>query len=53
MPVHASQMYARNIANLLALIVTDGELRLDFNDEIVARRLRHARRAATMRAERR
>jgi NAD(P) transhydrogenase subunit alpha len=36
MPLHASQMYARNITNLLGLIITDGELTLDFEDEIVA-----------------
>ena len=36
MPLHASQMYARNITNLLALIVSDGELKPDFDDEIVA-----------------
>jgi H+-translocating NAD(P) transhydrogenase subunit alpha len=36
MPLHASQMYARNLTNLLGLIVADGELRLDFDDEIVA-----------------
>jgi H+-translocating NAD(P) transhydrogenase subunit alpha len=36
MPLHASQMYARNITNLLTLIVKDGELALDFDDEIVA-----------------
>jgi NAD(P) transhydrogenase subunit alpha len=36
MPLHASQMYARNITNLLALVVKDGELALDFEDEIVA-----------------
>jgi NAD(P) transhydrogenase subunit alpha len=36
MPQHASQMYARNITSLLQLIVTDGELTLDFDDEIVA-----------------
>jgi NAD(P) transhydrogenase subunit alpha len=36
MPLHASQMYARNITNLLTLIVKDGELALDFEDEIVA-----------------
>jgi H+-translocating NAD(P) transhydrogenase subunit alpha len=36
MPLHASQMYARNITNLLALIVAGGELKLDFEDEIVA-----------------
>ena len=29
-------MYARNITNLLGLIITDGELKLDFEDEIVA-----------------
>jgi len=36
MPQHASQMYARNITSLLQLIVKDGELALDFEDEIVA-----------------
>ena len=36
MPLHASQMYARNITSLLSLIVKDGELALDFEDEIVA-----------------
>jgi NAD(P) transhydrogenase subunit alpha len=36
MPLHASQMYARNITNLLGLIIADGELKLDFEDEIVA-----------------
>jgi NAD(P) transhydrogenase subunit alpha len=36
MPLHASQMYARNITQLLELITADGELSLDFDDEIVA-----------------
>jgi NAD(P) transhydrogenase subunit alpha len=36
MPLHASQMYARNITNLLALIIKDGQLELDFDDAIVA-----------------
>ena len=36
MPLHASQMYARNITNLLALIIKDGRLELDFEDEIIA-----------------
>jgi NAD(P) transhydrogenase subunit alpha len=36
MPLHASQMYARNITNLLGLVIADGELTLDFEDEIVA-----------------
>ena len=34
MPVHASQMYSRNIYNLLMHLVKDGELNLDFNDSI-------------------
>ena len=34
-PVHASQLYARNVANLLLYMVKDGELALDFTDELV------------------
>jgi NAD(P) transhydrogenase subunit alpha len=34
--VHASEMYARNLYNLLALIVKDGELSLDFDDQVIA-----------------
>jgi len=33
-PVHASQMYARNISALLAALIQDGRLHLDFEDEI-------------------
>ncbi len=36
MPTHASFLYARNIANFMALLVRDGELAPDFDDEIVA-----------------
>jgi NAD(P) transhydrogenase subunit alpha len=36
MPTHASQLLSRNIAALLALIVADGALHLDWDDEIVA-----------------
>jgi NAD(P) transhydrogenase subunit alpha len=36
LPVHASETYARNLLNFLALIVKDGELRPDWDDEIVA-----------------
>jgi len=36
MPTHASFLYARNIANFLGLLVRDGELAPDFDDEIVA-----------------
>ncbi|MFN8161251.1 MAG: Re/Si-specific NAD(P)(+) transhydrogenase subunit alpha [Solirubrobacterales bacterium] len=37
MPAPASQLYARNLENLLGLLVTEeGELRIDFDDDIVA-----------------
>ncbi|WP_285245631.1 Re/Si-specific NAD(P)(+) transhydrogenase subunit alpha [Pseudarthrobacter sp. fls2-241-R2A-127] len=32
----ASRLYAKNVANLLALMVRDGALALDFDDEVVA-----------------
>jgi NAD(P) transhydrogenase subunit alpha len=35
LPLHASQLYARNLSNLLLLMTADGEIRLDFDDEIV------------------
>ncbi len=35
MPVHASQMYSRNVQALLGLLLKDGALVLDFEDEIV------------------
>jgi NAD(P) transhydrogenase subunit alpha len=34
MPVHASQMYAKNVATLVKHLVKDGKLELDFSDEI-------------------
>jgi NAD(P) transhydrogenase subunit alpha len=34
MPIHASQLYSRNVVNLLSHLVEDGELELDFDDEI-------------------
>jgi len=36
MAEHASQLYARNIEALLGLMVRDGELSLDFEDEVIA-----------------
>ena len=36
MPDHASQLYARNVQSLLELMVKDGNLELDFEDEIIA-----------------
>lgn len=35
MPVHASQMYAKNIQNLLELLIKKGAFDPDYNDEIV------------------
>jgi NAD(P) transhydrogenase subunit alpha len=35
-PVHASQLYARNILNFLSLIVKKGALTLDLTDEVLA-----------------
>jgi len=36
MPTHASQLLSRNMASILGLLVRDGELVLDWDDEIVA-----------------
>ena len=36
LPVHASEMYAKNLANFLTLIVRDGEIRPDGDDDIVS-----------------
>jgi NAD(P) transhydrogenase subunit alpha len=36
MAEHASQLYARNIEALLGLMVTDGKLELDFEDEVIS-----------------
>ncbi len=35
MPTHASQLLSRNMASLLDLLVKDGELAIDWDDEIV------------------
>lgn len=34
-PIHASQMYAKNMNNFLALIYVNKELKLDLNDEVI------------------
>jgi NAD(P) transhydrogenase subunit alpha len=36
MPQHASQLYARNVSALIQHLAPEGELRLDFEDEITA-----------------
>ena len=35
MPIHASQMYAKNISTLLQYMVKNGELQLNFEDDII------------------
>ena len=34
-PVHASQLYSRNVTAFLSLIIKDGELKLDMADDVV------------------
>jgi len=34
-PVHASQLYSRNVSAFLNLLIKDGELHLDMNDDVV------------------
>ena len=36
MPVHASELYSKNVAALLAHMTKDGELNLDLEDEIIS-----------------
>ncbi|MBP0015763.1 MAG: Re/Si-specific NAD(P)(+) transhydrogenase subunit alpha [Roseofilum sp. SBFL] len=36
MAIHASQMYAKNISTLLNYLVKEGELNLDFDDDIIS-----------------
>ena len=35
-PLHASALFARNVANLLTLAIHDGQLAPDWDDEILA-----------------
>jgi len=34
-PVHASQLYSRNITSFLSLLIKDGQLEIDMNDDVV------------------
>src|SRR5436309_8288668 len=34
-PVHASQLYSRNVTSFLTLLIKDGELHVDMEDNIV------------------
>ena len=37
LPVHASEMYAKNLFNLVSPFITEGgDLELDFEDEVIA-----------------
>jgi len=35
MPIHASQLYARNVTELLREFIKDGALALQFDDEVI------------------
>ncbi|MBV9403184.1 MAG: Re/Si-specific NAD(P)(+) transhydrogenase subunit alpha [Candidatus Eremiobacteraeota bacterium] len=35
LPFHASQLYSRNLFSLLQLLIKDGQIHLDLNDEII------------------
>ena len=35
LPVHASEMYAKNLLNFLSPMIKDGELTLDWDDEVI------------------
>ena len=41
--LHASEMYARNVANFIQLLLHEGQLRLDWDDELLARTVWPAR----------
>jgi len=34
-PVHASQLYSRNVTAFLTPIIKDGQLQIDMNDDVV------------------
>ncbi|MGB3208328.1 MAG: NAD(P)(+) transhydrogenase (Re/Si-specific) subunit alpha, partial [Crinalium sp.] len=36
MPVHASQMYAKNVLSLVQYLIKDGNLQINFEDDIVS-----------------
>jgi NAD(P) transhydrogenase subunit alpha len=36
-PIHASELYAKNLYNFLELSLKDGVLNLDWNDELIAK----------------
>ena len=44
LPVHASDQYARNLMHFLTPFIKEGELALDWDDEILGRQRAHARR---------
>ncbi|MFM8394968.1 MAG: NAD(P)(+) transhydrogenase (Re/Si-specific) subunit alpha, partial [Acidobacteriota bacterium] len=34
-PLHASQLYSRNLTSFLSILIKDGQPNLDFNDDII------------------
>ena len=51
MPVHASEMYSRNLFNFISPFIKNGELQIDWTDEIVAGSLFSAKPGTTRRSE--
>jgi len=36
LPIHASEMYSRNLLNFITPMIEDGEFKPDFDDEVIA-----------------
>jgi len=58
LPVHASEMYAKNLLNFLSPMIKDGELKLDWDDEVIrdsalthAGEIKHAQTRALVEGE--
>ena len=51
LPYHASEMYSRNLFNLLKPALAKGELAIDWNDEVFAGARAHARRPNQARSD--
>ena len=37
MPIHASELYAKNVTSFLTYMIKDGEINLDINDYVIAK----------------
>ena len=48
--VHASEMYARNVCNFVALLLKDGAIAFDWDDELLAKTVWPARQGPAAQA---